>query len=369
MTKVPGYLSKMLSSERISIAKNMLNKQKELRSTGSIALDWALGGGVPIGELVLFWGSPGSGKSLQSLKLLAQEQKRYPDKFAIWIDTEYSFDAARAESLGVNTDRVILIQSNTFEGAIAPLGTIEKEIQKEKNICAIVLDSIKGLQGVNAQHQMEDGNIESAANAVGGVAKNVNPALHVLLRIANECNILTILTNHANMNMDPMTAKYKPYQLTGGQMLKHLCSTMILLEKPETSKSALFSGSKDGYGNEVKYGNIIRCTVNKTRQTVEGRKAEYAQNMTTGEIEQKEQELFRLAKNLGVLWNEGQSWGFGDPSLGIKARHESGFVKLLETDENLFNKVLAACRDTKILSAIEALSNSSEIDLENNNGD
>jgi len=350
--KLPGYLSKMMNSERISVAKNLLNKEKELRSTGSVALDWAVGGGVPVGELVLFWGSMGTGKSTNILKLVAAELKRFPEKFAIWVDTEYSFDAKRAEFLGVDCDRVIVIQSNTFEGAISPLAKMEEDIKEHKNICAIVVDSIKGLQSVNSESQMSEGNTSSAANAFGGVAKSVNPALHVLLRLANECQILTLLTNHANMNMDPMTAKYQPYILSGGQQLKHLCSTIILLDKPQNAKSKLLSTSKDAYGNDIAYGSVVRCTVNKTRMTVEGKKAEFAMNMETGAVEKKEEELFRLAKGLGVIWNEGKTWGFREPELGIKATFESGFVKLLEKDSNLFSKVLAECNTTKVLSAL-----------------
>jgi recombination protein RecA len=352
MAKVPAYLSKMLNSERITVAKAMLEKSKEIRSTDSVALDWALGGGVPVGELVLFWGPPGTGKSLNAMKLVAKEQKIYPEKFAIWIDTEYSFDAARAAQMGVDIDRLIVIQSNTFEEAVAPIGKIEEDIKANKNICAIVLDSVKGLQSVNAQGQMSEGKVDSAANAYGGIAKSVNPALHVLVRIANEANILTVLTNHANMNMDAMTAKYKPYALTGGQMLKHLCSTIILLDKPENAKSKLLSGSSDAYGAEIKYGSMIRCTVNKTRRTVEGKQAEYAQNLETGEIEKRESELFRLAKGLGVIKPEGQFWFFRDPSLGMKARFESGFVDLLK-DPQIFAKVLEDCRETKVMTAVE----------------
>lgn len=351
--KMPGYLSKMLKHERVEIAKNLMNREKEIRPTGSVALDWAMGGGIPMGELVLFWGPPGTGKTLQAMRAIAQELDRHQDKFAIWLDTEYSFDPARAEQLGVDTSRLILIQSNTFEGAVAPLGKIEEDIRKEKNICAIVLDSVKGLQSVNSQNQMEEGKVDSAANAFGGIAKSINPALHILLRIANECGILTVLTNHANMNMDPMTAKYQPYTLTGGQMLKHLCSTIVLLDKPLSKKSGRFSEMKDAYGKEVKVGNLIRCTVNKSRLTVEGKQAEYVQNMETGEIEERSEELFRLAKGLGLIWQDGMSWGFGDPDLGIKGKYESGFVSLLDKDENLFNKVLSACKETKKLSAIE----------------
>lgn len=362
--KPPAYLSKLMSSERIAVARNLLNKEKNLISTDSVALDWALGGGVPLGELVMFWGPPGSGKTLQALKLIAKMQKKHTDKFAIWIDTEYSFDPKRAMEMGVDVDRLIVFQSNTFEGAIAPLGKIEEEIKEQKNICAIVLDSVKGLQSINSEGQMAEGKVDSAANAFGGIAKSVNPALHVLVRIANECGILTVLTNHANMNMDPMTAKYEPYILTGGQMLKHLCSTVVLLEKPNNAKSKLFSTAKDSYGNDIKYGSMIRCTVNKTRMTVEGKKAEFAQNLETGEIERKEEELFRLAKGLGVIKSEGRNWYFRDPSLGIKAQFESGFVELLSTDPNVFAKVLEDCKSAKILDAVSANLTDDAIEVE-----
>lgn len=352
MTKVPAYLSKMLTSERISIAKNLLNQKAELVSLDSVALDWATGGGIPVGELVLFWGKEGTGKSLNCMKLVAREQQKHPDKWAIWVDTEYAFDAGRAEMMGIDNERLIVIQSNTFEGAIAPVAKMEAEIHEHKNICAIVVDSIKGLQSVNSQHQMEEGKVESAANAYGGVAKSVNPALHLLLRLANECKILTLLTNHVSMNMDPMTAKYKPYTLSGGKQLQHLCSTIVFLDKPEGAKMNLIGEQKDNYGKEIKYGSLIRCTVNKSRRTVEGKRAEFAMNFETGAIEQKEEELFRLAKGLGVLWNIKATWGFRDPALGIKAVHEKGFVALLADSPKLFKEVFEDCCASKIISAV-----------------
>lgn len=349
---MPGYLSKMLKEERIEVAKNLVGKA-ECRTTGSLALDWAMGGGFPVGQLVTLWGPPGVGKTLMVLKALAQEQKKFPDKFAIWIDTEYSFDAERAREIGVDLERLIVLSSNTFEGAVAPLGKIEEDIKKNDNICAIILDSIKGLQPINAQGQMEKGAVDSAANAYGGIAKCINPALHILVRIANERGILTLLTNHANMNMDTRTAKYKPYTLTGGQLLKHLCSTVVLLDKPEAKKYTRISASLDGSGQEIKVGSLIRCTVNKSRNTVEGKRAEYIQNLESGEIEEKEEELIRLAKGLGVIWEDGQYLNFGEPSLGIRGRWTTGFKELLKKDENLFNKIHTACKETKKMSAIE----------------
>lgn len=350
--KAPAYFSNLLKSERAEVAKNLLKREKMVRSTGSVTLDWAMGGGAPVGELLMFWGPQGSGKTTMAVLLLAQELRMNPTKHAIWIDTEYSFDAKRAEALGVDLDRLLVIQSNKFDEAVAPLAKVEEDIKKDRNICAIVVDSIKGLQSINEFEQMAEGNVSSAANAYGGIAKSVNPALSILLRIANECDVLTILTNHANMNMDMKTAKYTPYTLTGGQRLKHLCSTIVFMEKVQSKDSKLNSELKDAYGNEIMIGSKIRCRVNKTRQTVEGKTSEFYWNLETGVFEKREQELFNLAKGLDIIKAEGQSFFYGDPALGIKARFESGFVKLLEKDANLSAKILQECKSCNKLTTL-----------------
>lgn len=354
MTKTPSYFSKLLKSERVFTGVEAKNKVLQRVTTGSVALDWALSGGVPIGQLVLFWGPPGSSKTTQALKLVANEQKKYPDKWAIYIDTEYAFDPNRAEEMGIDLERLLVFSSNTFEGAIAPLVKIEDEIKKEKNICAIILDSINGLQSISSEKQMGEGKVESAANAFGGIAKSVNPALTVLNRISAECEILTILTNHANMNLDSMTSRYRPYTLSGGQKLKHLVSVILFLEKPENKASKLFSQQKDNFGNNIAYGSMIRCAVNKSRGCVEGRRAEFAMNLQTGEVEKQGSELVRLGIGLGVLYrNPGKlALHFGDPESGVKAKSEDAFAEMVENDINLFNKIKEACYNVSITSAL-----------------
>lgn len=341
MSKLPSYLSSMLKMERVAVAKEFSSKQKQIRSTGSVSFDWAVGGGIPVGELVMLWGSPGSGKSLMALKLLAQEQKMNPNKYGIFIDTEYAFNPERAASLGVDLDRLVVIQSNTFEGAIKPLAKMEDEIKKNKDCCAIILDSVKALTALGEQGAMEEGDVSGAANGYGGISKSINPALNVLNRIANECEVLVVLTNHAMANLDTRMAKYYPWVLTGGQRLKHLCSTIIFLEKASGMKDKLVSESKDGQGKNIAVGSKVRCKVNKTRLTVEGKAAEFWLNMETGDLANQYEELVELALNLGVLYKKetGNTIFFGPEELGIKAGNMSKFVDLVKMDENLYAKI------------------------------
>jgi len=368
MSKLPKYLSSLFKSEKVQVASEMMkNEANAIRSSGSVSLDYCLGGGIPVGEMVMFWGLPGSGKSLQALKMIAQEQKIYPNKYAIWIDTEYSFSSTRAASLGVDVDRLVVIRSNTFEGAIAPLAKMEAAIAENKDCCAIVLDSVKALTSINEQGQMEEGNVSSAANAYGGIAKSVNPALNILNRLANECQILTILCNHANANMDTMTSKYQPWVLTGGQRLKHLCSTIIFLEKVSRKDSKLVDESRlDAQGNAMQVGSLVRCKVNKTRQTVEGKVAEFYLNMETGELEKKENELGRLALALGVLTKKenGNTVYFGPEERGIKAGSITAFIELLVRDKALYAKVLAEVAAVKVKTDLPSDSAFDIIDIE-----
>jgi RecA/RadA recombinase len=260
-----------------------------------------------------------SAKTTLMLKMMAHEQKAFPDKVAVLIDTEYSFDANRAKQLGVDVNRLVVFQSNMFEDAVAPLAKIASDIINDKSVCFIGLDSVKGFQSINEQAAMDEGKVDSAANAYGGISKSINPTVKILLRLAAETNCMVILCNHANMNMDPRTSKYYPYVLTGGQLLKHLCSTTIFMEKVENKKSKMFAAGVHSVNEaEISIGNVIRLKVTKSRRTVEGKVAEVAWNLETGDFEQRNEELFRLACSLNVLRQEKQSYHFGPESTNSK---------------------------------------------------
>lgn len=359
--KPPKYLEKLLGSERAFTAKALIEANKnKMVSSGSVALDWALGGGLPRGELICTWGTEGSGKSTIIMRWVAEEQRRFPQKWAIWIDTEYSFNPERASQLGIDLDRLIILQSNTVQDAIAPLSKMEEDIKANKDVCAIVLDSVKALTSVNELNQMSEGKIESAANAYGGIAKSLNPALNLLARLANECDIMTFLVNQSAANMDMLTSKYQPYKFTGGQKLKHACSTIIFISKVMSKDSKLTDESvKDFSGNAVTVGYKIRGKVNKTRRTVEGKSVEFDFNFANGNFAHKEEELAQLAMSIGVFYRPEDKPGvyFGPVEMGIKARGADEFAKLMTKDKNLYLRVLEECNKTTV-----------HVDTENNEG-
>jgi recombination protein RecA len=89
----------------------------EVISTGSLALDQALGvGGVPRGRVIEIYGPESSGKTTLALTIIANAQKAGGN--AVFIDAEHALDAAYAARLGVNIDDLHVAQPDTGEEAL-----------------------------------------------------------------------------------------------------------------------------------------------------------------------------------------------------------------------------------------------------------
>ena len=91
--------------------------QVEAISTGSLALDLALGvGGVPKGRVTEIYGPESAGKTTLCLHIIAQAQKA--GGVAAFIDMEHALDPVYAQRLGVNIEDLFVSQPDTGEQAL-----------------------------------------------------------------------------------------------------------------------------------------------------------------------------------------------------------------------------------------------------------
>ena len=98
---------------RVQSAQNVVvEKQK----TPSIGLNMALRGGLGYGRQVLVWGNKSAGKSSFCLQMIAIAQKE--GKTCAWIDAEASYDQAWAESLGVDSSKLIYSPAKTVNDMV-----------------------------------------------------------------------------------------------------------------------------------------------------------------------------------------------------------------------------------------------------------
>ena len=77
--------------------------------TGNFAMDYAMGGGLPMGKVSILWGDESSCKTTLALKAAGNFQKLYPAYKAVLFDLEQSFQPEWAKQLGVDTDELVYV--------------------------------------------------------------------------------------------------------------------------------------------------------------------------------------------------------------------------------------------------------------------
>jgi recombination protein RecA len=81
--------------------------------TGSLELDYATGGGVPIGRWSRFYGGPSSGKSVKCWNVIANAQKM--GMTCAYYNAEKQFTEDFAKQHGVDTHNLMILQGTVIE--------------------------------------------------------------------------------------------------------------------------------------------------------------------------------------------------------------------------------------------------------------
>lgn len=159
-------------------------------SSGALSLDLALGvGGFPKGRIVEIYGPEASGKTTVALHVIAEAQKN--GGVAAFIDAEHAMDPARAQSIGVDLDNLLLSQPDNGEQA---------EIEGEMG------DSSMGLQ-----------------------ARLMSQALRKITGAISKSKCIVIFTNQLREKIGVMFGN--PEVTTGGKALKFYASVRIDMRK------------------------------------------------------------------------------------------------------------------------------------------
>ena len=145
----------------------------EVRSSGSLMLDLALGGGYPKGRIVEFSGMEKSGKTTLFNLAAAEARVSEPNKEVAMIDTEHTYNPDWAETLGVDTNKLIISQPDFYAEKIFEM--IEYMLES-KRFSLICLDSVAGLVS-KEEFEQSDWTHESR---VGGISKLNSKAMRKL---------------------------------------------------------------------------------------------------------------------------------------------------------------------------------------------
>ncbi|NP_001358502.1 DNA repair protein recA homolog 2, mitochondrial [Zea mays] len=108
-------------------------------STGSLKLDLALGvGGLPKGRMVEIYGKEASGKTTLALHVIKEAQKN--GGYCAYIDAENAFNPSFAESIGVDSERLLIAQPDSAENSLSIVNTLVGG-----SVAVVVVDSVAAL--------------------------------------------------------------------------------------------------------------------------------------------------------------------------------------------------------------------------------
>ena len=108
--------------------------------TGSITLDFILGGGWPASQWSELVGDASSAKTALALHTVAENQRRNPDFVAVWIAAE-KWVGTYAEMCGVDVSRMYVIETNAMEDAFDAC----IKFAESHEVDLVVIDSLPAL--------------------------------------------------------------------------------------------------------------------------------------------------------------------------------------------------------------------------------
>ena len=294
----------------------------EAISTGSIALDMALGvGGVPRGRIVEIYGPESSGKTTIALHVVAEAQKLGGD--AAYIDVEHALDPVYARNLGVDIDSLLVSQPDAGEQAL----DIAEQLVRSGAIDVIVIDSVAALV-TRAEIEGDMGD-----SHVGVQARLMSQALRKMTAAISKSNCVVIFINQLREKVGVMYGN--PEVTPGGRALKFYSSVRIDIRRSETIKM----------GTEM-VGSHTKAKVVKNKVAPPFKTAEF--DIMYGKGISATGEILDLAVQFDIVKKSGAWFYYNEERIGqgrdnVKNMLEENAAMLSELKE----KVIAAMKEKR----------------------
>ena len=289
------------------LAHEEVGEKVPVISTGSYALDDALSsGGLPVSQITQYYGAPGSGKTLLAMIAMVEAQKKDPTAQQMFIDAEQTFSADWAESIGVDTSKVILVEGDLaangrkcFEMLLgvpkedakhilkgkSKEGFLDKIVSGEFNCNLIVLNSLGSIippgEDVSAIGKMN----------MSLLARFLTTTFRKLTLEVNKAKVPFIVINHKRDSFDI----YKgDHTFSGGNTYGHTLSANVYFEAIQRKDERILDEK------EQKIGHPIKATIEKSKYGPWPRSCEFKVNFGIGVIDRHE-EIAKLAIDYNVI--------------------------------------------------------------------
>lgn len=293
---------------------------KDVISTGSVALDLALGiGGLPRGRVVEIYGPEMSGKTTFALQVIANAQKT-GDR-CVFIDAEHALDPDYARRLGVDVNALYISQPDSGEQALE----IADTLVRSGSVAVLVVDSVAALVP-KAEIEGQMGELQ-----IGLQARLMSQALRKLTASIHKSRTLVIFINQIRQKVGVLFGN--PETTTGGTALKFYSSVRLEVRKISQIKK----------GDAI-IGNEIRVKVAKNKLAPPFRQVDL--EMEFGKGTSRTGELIDLAVQAGLVEKSGSWFSYKGEMIGQGKEKAKAF---LDSNPTVANTIEAAVRQAAAL--------------------
>ena len=301
-----GSIMKLGEQSRIDV---------ELFSSGSLALDLALGGGFPKGRIIEIYGPESSGKTTLALHAISEIQKQGGQ--AAFIDAEHALDPAYARKIGVDTGNLLISQPDNGEQALE----ICETLVRSGAVDLIVVDSVAAL----VPQAEIDGDMGDAQ--MGRQARLMSQAMRKLTGIISKTKATVIFINQIRMKIGVMFGN--PETTTGGNALKFYASVRVDIRRIGQIKN----------GDDIA-GNRTKIKVVKNKIAAPFRTAEF--DIMYNEGISNAGDVLGLGVSYGILDKAGAFIKYNGETLG---QGREAVKKLFKEKPELMDEIEAKVRE------------------------
>jgi recombination protein RecA len=249
--KIINQINKRFGDNTVVLGKDIRDGLLSRITTGSTTFDYVLGGGFPANQWNELVGEPSHGKTAIALKTIAANQALDPNHTTVWVAAE-QWVPDYAEMCGVDTSRVIVVETNIMEEAYDTVIAFAES----KSVDAIVIDSLPALiPGPEAEKNMDEYTVGRGALLTNKFFRIAGQAMKRSL-IEDERPILGLIINQYRMKIGVMHGD--PRTTPGGQGKDYAYFTRAEVKRDEWIEAG--TGT-----NKVRVGQRIKIRVLKNK--------------------------------------------------------------------------------------------------------
>jgi RecA/RadA recombinase len=266
------------------------NTPKDFINTGCLSLNvlfsGKLDGGIPVGKVNQIAAPSSLGKSFIGMKVAKNAQKKGME--VIYLDTEYAYDPAFAENVGIDPENIMVVQDNHIESIQSTVMNIHAELEpEERKKILLIIDSWGGL--------VTSKTVDDATTGKDVSDMTISKKKNSFARLLTGMGMTVFVINQVYDSMN----QYDPLAISGGRGIYFASSSIVL----GSSKAK----NKESSGDIT--GAIVTANTKKSRFAKENSKLKYLINYDGG-----------ISAFYGILDNALEGGYIDKPSMGWYSR-------------------------------------------------